>query len=112
MNAITKKMQAAIGEYTKNETDPTLKLIAKYSFRDGIISDIAKEYHTQGMYTQEQVDNMLDQQACITTAQMLDKHKENSLYTEEDILDLITEFSWRLDKNITFKQWFSENKKK
>jgi len=33
-------------------------------------------------------------------------------YTEEELMDLMNEFSWRLDKRITFKEWFELNKKK
>lgn len=37
---------------------------------------------------------------------------QKGLYTEEELMDLMDEFSWRLDKRITFKEWIKENKKK
>ena len=37
----------------------------------GAKSDAAKEYHTKGMFTQEQLDERLDLQACETTAQVI-----------------------------------------
>jgi hypothetical protein len=37
---------------------------------------------------------------------------QNGMYSEEELEDLMLEFSWRHDKRVTFKEWFKGNKKK
>ena len=47
--------------------------------------ELAKSYWQKGMFTQEQIDEMLDHQVCMTTAQMLEKQS----YTEKRLNEFI-----------------------
>lgn len=74
--------------------------------------EIAKEYWQKGVYSQEQVDELLDQQVSITTAQMLGK-----FYSEEEVIELLKKFDTDpkvgyFNGDYTRNKWFGENKKK
>ena len=81
----------------------------KESFIAGAKSDAAKNYWQKGMYTQQQVDEMLDRQPCVTTSIMLKK-----LYTEEYVKELFRKFVIE-NTNISLivaDNWLSKNKNK
>ncbi len=47
--------------------------------------ELAKTYWQKGMFTQQQVDEMLDHQVCMTTAQMLEKQSDTEKRLNEFI---------------------------
>lgn len=36
---------------------------------------------------------------------------QQGMYSEEEIIDLVSEFSCRLNTSVRFQEWFNENKK-
>ncbi len=103
--------------FNSMETKTFAKRLLK-AFTKGF--ELAKTYWQKGMFTQQQIDEMLDHQVCITTAQMLGKAN----YSEEEVKELVRksynygagQMGFYLTHNIpavsTIDKWFEENKKK
>lgn len=84
----------------------------KFAFIKGAKSDAAKEYHTKGMYTQEQLDERLDLQACETTSQVI-KNIGKMMITKEEVLSFFEKYEPNLAVTILkseFVEWFEQNK--
>lgn len=60
-------------------------------------------------YTQEEVDELLDRQTSITTAQMLEKYK--GYISREELIRLVRESRKQSFISVTIEQWIKENVK-
>ena len=60
------------------------------------------------VYTQEQVDNLLDKQAAETANQLLEKFK--NYYSSDEMFNLLQLSDNRMGINLV--EWFNKNKKK
>lgn len=82
MEELEKKVEEAAKKYIKDYySEQIMPKCVKDAFINGAKSPEAKEYWQKGMYS------------------------------EEELLDLTDEFSWRHDKSVTFREWFNEHKK-
>lgn len=78
-------------DFIENELKYSFNSMETKSFANRLLRafikgfEISKNYWQKGMLTQEKVDELLDQQVCLTTAQMLEKQSETEKRLDEYI---------------------------
>lgn len=72
---------------------------SRYSFISGAKSSEAKEYHTKGMYTEEELNPLFDE--CFNLIGYIDTPVGRKKYPE-DVINMVK----------SIKQWFKQNKNK
>ncbi len=81
-------LEEAAENYVRNEPDATLKLISKYSFKDGA------KWQAERMYSEEEVEKIISKL-------MNEVHSGDICYGDKII-----------DFKMSPKKWFEQNKKK
>lgn len=73
---------------------------SRYSFLYGVKSPEAKEFHQQGMYTEEEVKEILE------SFQWYAKDNCEANYLDEETAEIVFGYDYN------FEEWFGQNKKK